>query len=257
MNERSRDQDLARAAQASIPRHVAVIMDGNGRWARARAMPRVAGHRKGLERVRELVSACGEKGIANLTLFAFSSENWRRPEQEVRLLMELFSSALEREVSKLHDNGVRFRVIGDVDGFGPTLARAIREAETLTRANARLTLTIAANYGGRWDIANACRELCRRAVAGSLDPESVTSETLAGHLALSDLPEPDLFIRTGGEQRISNFLLWQLAYTELYFTPALWPEFDRARFDEALAWYASRQRRFGMTGEQIEAARRA
>ena len=257
MNERSRDQDLAKAAQLAVPRHVAVIMDGNGRWARARAMPRIAGHRKGLERVRELVSVCGEKGIACLTLFAFSSENWRRPEQEVRLLMELFSTALDREVSKLHANGVRFRVIGDIDGFGPTLARAIREAESLTQANDRLTLTIAANYGGRWDIANACRELCRRAAAGEIDPATVTSESISPHLALSDLPEPDLFIRTGGEQRISNFLLWQLAYTELYFTPALWPEFDRGHFETALTWYAGRQRRFGMTGEQVEAARRA
>ncbi|MEK6551232.1 MAG: polyprenyl diphosphate synthase [Pseudomonadota bacterium] len=257
MKERSHDQDLAQAAHVTVPRHVAVIMDGNGRWARSRAMPRIAGHRKGLERVRELVSVCGEKGVANLTLFAFSSENWRRPEQEVRLLMELFSSALEREVGKLHSNGVRFCVIGDVDGFGPTLAAAIREAENLTRQNDRLTLTIAANYGGRWDIAQACREIARRAVAGEIDPESVSSETLAPHLALADLPEPDLFIRTGGEQRISNFLLWQLAYTELYFTPALWPEFDRGHFEEALTWYAGRQRRFGMTGDQVEAARRA
>jgi len=257
MTERSHDQDLSKAAHMTVPRHVAVIMDGNGRWARERTMPRIAGHRKGLERVRELVSVCGERGISCLTLFAFSSENWRRPEQEVRLLMELFSSALEREVGKLHANGVRFRVIGDVDGFGPTLAAAIREAEALTRVNDRLTLTIAANYGGRWDIANACREVSRCVARGDISPDSVTAETLTPHLSLTDLPEPDLFIRTGGEQRISNFLLWQLAYTELYFTNALWPEFDQERFEEALVWFAGRQRRFGMTGDQIEEARRA
>ena len=242
---------------SAVPRHVAVIMDGNGRWAKARGLPRIAGHRKGLERVRELVRACGEAGVHYLTLFAFSSENWRRPEQEVRLLMELFLNALDREVAKLHENGVRFRMIGDVRGLGEAIAERIRRAEALTRDNRGLTLIIAANYGGRWDIARAAAELARGAVAGAIDPDAITPESLEPYLSLSEVPEPDLFIRSGGEQRISNFVLWQLAYTELYFTLVLWPDFDRAQFEQALASYASRQRRFGLTGEQVEAARRA
>jgi undecaprenyl diphosphate synthase len=242
-------------AGTPIPRHVAVIMDGNGRWAKSRGLPRIAGHRKGLERVRELVSACGEIGVEFLTVFAFSSENWRRPEQEVKLLMELFAQALEREVGKLHDNGIRFRVIGDVEGFGAKIAKAIRKAEALTDRNERLTFTVAANYGGRWDIARAAAEVARRVAAGEIDPDRITPETLEPHLSLAGTPEPDLFIRTGGEQRISNFLLWQLAYTELYFTPALWPDFDREQFALALQSFAGRQRRFGMTGDQIESAR--
>jgi undecaprenyl diphosphate synthase len=240
-----------------LPRHVAVIMDGNGRWAKARGLPRVAGHRKGVERVRDLVAVCGEKGIGHLSLFAFSSENWRRPEQEVRLLMELFMTALEREVKKLHRNDIHFRVIGAVDALGAPLAAAIREAEALTANNTRLHLTIAANYGGRWDITQAARELARRAKAGEISPDDITPESLEPFLSLYGVPEPDLFIRTGGEQRISNFLLWQLAYTELYFTPTLWPDFDRQQYELALASYAGRQRRFGHTGEQIEAARHA
>jgi undecaprenyl diphosphate synthase len=238
-----------------VPRHVAVIMDGNGRWAKARGLPRIAGHRKGVERVRDLVAVCGEKGIDHLSLFAFSSENWRRPEQEVRLLMELFMSALEREVKKLHRNDIRFRVIGAVEGLGTSLAAAIREAEVLTAGNTRLNLTVAANYGGRWDIAQAARELARRVKAGEIEADEITPDSLEPFLSLHGVPEPDLFIRTGGEQRISNFLLWQLAYTELYFTPTLWPDFDRQQFELALASYAGRQRRFGHTGEQIEAAR--
>jgi undecaprenyl diphosphate synthase len=238
-----------------IPRHVAVIMDGNGRWAQARGLPRIAGHRKGLERVRELVSACGEIGVEHLTVFAFSSENWRRPEQEVKLLMELFAQALEREVAKLHDNGIRFRVIGDINGFGAKIARAIFDAQQLTRDNPRLTFTVAANYGGKWDIAQAAAQVARRAAAGEIDPAQITPETLEPFLSLSGVPEPDLFIRTGGEQRISNFLLWQLAYTELYFTPALWPDFDREQFALALQSFAGRQRRFGMTGDQVESTR--
>jgi undecaprenyl diphosphate synthase len=240
-----------------LPQHVAVIMDGNGRWARRRGMPRIAGHRQGLARVRELVSACGDRGIPHLTLFAFSSENWRRPEQEVRLLMDLFLTALEREVQKLHENNVRFRVIGDIAGFGPKIGARIRQAERLTQDNTALTLTIAANYGGRWDIAQAAAELARRAAAGEIRPEDITPESFEPHLSLSGCPEPDFFIRTGGEQRISNFLLWQLAYTELYFTPVLWPDFDRAQFEQALLSFAGRERRFGMTGEQIEAVKHA
>jgi undecaprenyl diphosphate synthase len=236
-----------------LPRHVAVIMDGNGRWAKRRGMPRIAGHRKGVEAVREMVRECGERGIGYLTLFAFSSENWRRPETEVRLLLELFLLALDKEVKKLHASNVRFRVIGDIERFGKKIVARIREAEQLTRDNKGLMLTIAANYGGRWDVANACRELARQTAAGALDPETIAPESLEPYLSMSGIPEPDLFIRTGGEQRISNFLLWQLAYTELYFTPVLWPDFDRARFGEALTSFAGRQRRFGQTGDQVEA----
>ncbi len=236
-----------------LPRHVAVIMDGNGRWAKARGLPRVAGHKKGKDAVRAIVEACGEHRIPYLTLFAFSSENWRRPKTEVRLLMELFLTTLEREVGELHANGVRFRVVGEIGRFGNRIAAAIRAAEALTAGNRRLTLTIAANYGGRWDIAQACRKLALQVADGKLDAESITPESLEPHLSMAGLPEPDLFIRTGGEQRISNFLLWQLAYTELYFTPVLWPDFDRDQFAIALRSFAGRQRRFGQTGEQVEA----
>lgn len=243
--------------QGGLPQHVAVIMDGNGRWANRRGLPRIAGHRKGLERVRELVRVCGELRIPYLTLFAFSSENWRRPEQEVRLLLDLFLRALEREVQKLHEANVRFRVIGDIERFGRKIATRIRQAELLTKNNTALTLTIAANYGGRWDITNAAVTLARRVAAGGLKAEDITPEDIEANLSLAGVPEPDLFIRTGGERRISNFLLWQLAYTELYFTPALWPDFDRDQFEQGLASFAGRQRRFGMTGEQVEAAKHA
>jgi len=245
------------ADNAKVPRHVAVIMDGNGRWARSRGLPRIAGHRKGQERVRELVSAAGEAGVGYVTLFAFSSENWRRPKQEVQMLLDLFLAALDQEVAKLHENNVRFQVIGDTARFDDRLVAGIRDAERLTAGNTALTLTIAANYGGRWDIARACAEIARSVRAGTLDPAAITPETVEAHLATRTLPEPDLFIRTGGEQRISNFLLWQLAYTEFYFTPVLWPDFDRQEFAAALAAYATRQRRFGLTGEQVEAARNA
>ena len=240
-----------------MPQHVAIIMDGNGRWARRRGLPRIAGHRQGVERVRDLVKACGDHGIPHLTLFAFSSENWRRPEQEVRLLMDLFLTALDREARKLHENRVRFRVIGDIERFGPKIVARIRQAQHLTENNTALTLTIAANYGGRWDIAQAAAELARRALAGEIQPEDITTESFEPFLSLHGYPEPDLFIRTGGEQRISNFLLWQLAYTELYFTPVLWPDFDQAQFELALRSFAGRERRFGMTGEQIDTAKHA
>jgi len=253
----SSDTAAVLAEQSAIPVHVAVIMDGNGRWAKSRGLPRVAGHRKGVERVRDMVTACAEKGVKYLTLFAFSSENWRRPVQEVQLLKELFLSALDNEIRKLHKNNVRFRVIGDTERFGEKITTRIRQSETLTQKNTALTLTIAANYGGRWDIAQACAELARRAVRGEVDPDTITEKSLEPFLSLAGVPEPDLFIRTGGEQRISNFLLWQLAYTEMYFTPVLWPDFDRAQFEQALASYAGRQRRFGLTGEQIETARHA
>ncbi len=240
-----------------IPKHIAVIMDGNGRWARKRGLPRVAGHRKGVERAREMTVACGELGVRYLTLFAFSSENWQRPATEVQVLLELFLTALDREIAKLHEQKVRFRVIGDTAAFGPELAARIRDAEALTRDNDALTLNIAANYGGRWDITQACRALAQRVATGELKPEDISPAAIEARLSTTGMPEPDLFIRSGGEQRISNFLLWQLAYSELYFTPVLWPDFGRPQIDEALTWYAGRQRRFGMTGEQVEASRNA
>jgi len=229
-----------------VPRHVAIIMDGNGRWAKKRFLPRVAGHRKGVEAVRETVKACGERGIEFLTLFAFSSENWRRPPEEVTFLMQLFLRALEQEVGKLHANGIRFKVVGDLAPFDARIVSHIRRGEELTRDNRRLTLTVAANYGGRWDIlqaANRCREE---------DPNApITEELLTRFLSMSYAPEPDLFIRTGGEERVSNFLLWQLAYTELYFTDALWPDFGAEALDAAIASYRRRERRFGRTSEQL------
>ncbi len=238
-----------------LPRHVAIIMDGNGRWARQRLMPRIAGHRAGVEAVRNTVRACARKGIEVLTLFAFSSENWRRPRDEVSLLMELLLTALQREVTKLHENDVCLRFIGERKAFAPRLAAKMAEAEQLTGANRGLKLVIAVNYGGRWDITQAARSLAQEAAAGTLAPEAIDEARLQSRLSLADLPEPDLFIRTGGEQRVSNFLLWQLAYTELYFTDTLWPDFDDRAFEAALASFAGRQRRFGRTGEQVEQMR--
>ncbi len=235
-----------------VPRHIAVIMDGNGRWARRRGLPRPAGHRAGVKVVRRIVEAVDQRGVAALTLFAFSSENWRRPRTEVNLLIELFINTLQQEVDRLHRNRVRIRFIGDPTPFGRRLRRLMQDAETLTQANEGLRLNIAVNYGGRWDMLQAARRLAACVAAGELKPEAIDERTLAGALSLGDLPEPDLFIRTGGEQRISNFLLWQLAYTELYFTEVLWPDFDEHCLDEALAWFAGRQRRFGQTGEQVE-----
>ncbi len=231
-----------------IPRHVAIIMDGNGRWAKQRLLPRIAGHRRGVEAVRGAVRACIGRGIEYLTLFAFSSENWRRPAEEVSFLMRLFIMAIEQEIEKLHANNIRFRVIGDLGRFEPRLVQLIEDAQVLTRNNSRLTLTVAANYGGRWDILQAVNRLQQDhpELAGK-----VTEPDLAPYLALSDAPEPDLFIRTGGEERISNFLLWQLAYAELYFTPTLWPDFDAAQLDRAIASYQQRERRFGRTSEQL------
>ncbi len=232
-----------------IPRHIAIIMDGNGRWAQQRFLPRMAGHRRGVENVRSTVRACAEKGVQFLTLFAFSSENWRRPADEVSFLMQLFVLALEQEVAKLHENGIRFKVIGDLSRFEPRLARLISEAEQLTRDNARLTLTVAANYGGRWDMIQAVTRMLKdkpQLAAGFSEAD------LLPYLSLSYAPEPDLFIRTGGEQRISNFLLWQLAYTEMYFTDTLWPDFDAAALERAIASYRQRERRFGRTSEQLQ-----
>jgi undecaprenyl diphosphate synthase len=224
---------------------VAIIMDGNGRWAKKRFLPRHAGHRAGVSSVRKTVEGCIAHGVEVLTLFAFSSENWRRPAQEVSLLMELFIVSLERETRKLHENGVRLRVIGDRTAFAPLLQHKIAEAETMTSGNQRLTLVIAANYGGRWDIAEATRQLAAEVESGTLTPADITPEHIEARLSLADLPEPDLFIRTGGEQRISNFLLWQLAYAELHITDVLWPDFDEAALTTALLDYQHRQRRFG------------
>jgi undecaprenyl diphosphate synthase len=233
---------------ADVPRHIAIIMDGNGRWAKRRFMPRVAGHKRGVETVRAMVKACIARGVEYLTLFAFSSENWRRPVEEVSFLMNLFISALQGEIGKLHANGVRLKVIGDLSAFEPRLVALIREGEAKTANNVRLTLTIAANYGGRWDILQAMNQLAQA------HPEKAGcygEADLAPHLAMAYAPEPDLFIRTGGEQRISNFLLWQLAYSELHFTDTLWPDFGDAALDSAIASYRRRERRFGRTSEQL------
>ncbi len=231
-----------------MPQHVAVIMDGNGRWAKKRFLPRVAGHVKGVELVREAVRACLERGIRYLTLFAFSSENWRRPKEEVSLLMQLFVKALQQEVEKLHRNGVRLRVIGDLSQFDEKLQELVRKGEATTAGNTRLDLTIAANYGGRWDIMQAVN---RMLAAQPEKRDGWLESDLDAYLSMSYAPEPDLFIRTGGEQRISNFLLWQLAYTELYFTQTLWPDFNTEEFERAIASYQQRERRFGRTSEQL------
>ncbi|MCW8901950.1 MAG: polyprenyl diphosphate synthase [Gammaproteobacteria bacterium] len=242
---------------ASIPRHVAIIMDGNGRWAQKRGLPRVAGHKAGVETVRTVIQSCAEKGIEVVTLFAFSSENWRRPKKEVTLLMSLFLAALQREVKKLHKNGVQLRIVGDVSAFDNKIQEQIKKSEELTKNNKTLILNIAANYGGQWDITEAVKALANQVESGDLKAEDITSELIKQNLTMCDLPEPDLFIRTGGEQRISNFLIWQLAYSELYFTDTLWPDFDRQAFEDALTSFAGRQRRFGHTGEQIEKMKNA
>ena len=244
-------------AAPAVPRHIAVIMDGNGRWATKRYLPRVAGHQRGVEAVREAVRACIERGIDYLTLFAFSSENWRRPEEEVSVLMQLFVMVLEQEVAKLHANGVRLKIVGDLSRFDDKLIRLISRAETKTANNCRLTLTICANYGGRWDIMQATRAMlaARPAELATL-VASFTEADLTPYLSMAYAPEPDLFIRTGGEQRISNFLTWQLAYTELWFTETFWPDFDERTLDAAIASYQARERRFGRTSEQVREAAR-
>jgi undecaprenyl diphosphate synthase len=252
----------------AVPRHIAIIMDGNGRWATQRRLPRVAGHSKGLDAVRLIVEACATRGVEFLTLFAFSSENWRRPVDEVSFLMRLFVVALERELARLHANGIRLRVVGDVSKFDDRIRELIRRAEVKTARNTRLTLTIAANYGGRWDILQATRKYAEEAIAADrgLSPAAraaapgmepgflaaVDETSLAKHLAMAYAPEPELFIRTGGEQRVSNFMLWHLAYTELYFTDLYWPDFGEAALDTAIEWFRERERRFGRTSAQIE-----
>jgi len=233
---------------SAVPAHIAIIMDGNGRWARKRFLPRVAGHSRGVDALRDVIRACMDRGVGYLTVFAFSSENWRRPAEEVSFLMQLFLKSLQKEVERLHQNNIRFRVIGDLSRFDPALVSMIRDAEALTAANTRFNLTIAANYGGRWDILHAVDKMLER----HPDKRSgFTEEDLAAGLSTDFAPEPDLFIRTGGEKRISNFLLWQLAYAELYFTDTLWPDFDAAALDVAIASYRARERRFGRTSEQL------
>ncbi len=235
-----------------MPRHVAIIMDGNGRWAKKRLMPRIAGHSSGAETVRKIIQSCIDKKIEVLTLFAFSSENWKRPEKEVSRLMDLFSIVLTRDTKKLNKQNARLKVIGDRTAFSPKLQKKIANAEGITENNSGLMVAIAANYGGRWDILNAARQLAKRAAVGEINSFDIDQKMFSSELALQEYPEPDLFIRTGGEQRISNFLLWQLAYTELYFTETLWPDFNEAEFNQALDYFSSRQRRFGRTGEQVE-----
>jgi len=232
-------------------------MDGNGRWATRRGLSRINGHRKGAESVREIISECVRRGVECLTLFAFSSENWRRPQREVRLLMELFVSVLEKDVDSLVENGVRLKIIGDLERFGPRINRLIRKAEMRTADNERMQLLIAANYGGRWDITEACRRIAGRVAAGELQPQDIDEQLFAADLQTAGQPEPDLFIRTGGEKRISNFLIWQLAYTELYFTDVLWPDFRADDLGQAIEWFASRERRFGKTSEQLGRAKHA
>ena len=253
----SADKPTLPGGDNGLPRHIAIIMDGNGRWAKKRLLPRVAGHRAGVETVRQVVKACAEKGVEALTLFAFSSENWRRPAKEVSLLMELFLTALQRESKRLHTNNVKLKIIGDRTAFAPRLQEEIANAEELSRENSGLTLVIAANYGGRWDIVQAAQRLGKQVETGKLRATDISTDLFESQLVLHGLPEPDLFIRTGGEKRISNFLLWHLAYTEFYFTDTLWPDFDAEAFEAALSSYAGRQRRFGRTGDQVELSRGA
>ncbi len=243
-------------ASALVPRHVAIIMDGNNRWAKKRLLPGVAGHKAGVDAVRAVIEVCAEAGVEVLTLFAFSSENWQRPADEVGALMELFLSALRREARKLKENAISLRIIGDRSRFHPELQAAMREAEQQTAGESRFVLQVAANYGGQWDIAQAAQRLAREVQAGHLQPEDITPGLLQGCLATGDLPLPDLCIRTGGEHRISNFLLWQLAYSELYFSDLYWPDFKHEAMRKALADFSKRQRRFGKTSEQVEAEAR-
>ena len=237
--------------QQNLPQHVAIIMDGNGRWAERQGKPLVWGHKKGVEAVRRSVSFCRELGIQSLTLFAFSSENWRRPEDEVSTLMQLFLMVLQKEVKALHKHNIRLKIIGDLSAFSDKLVQSIRKAEQLTAANTAMTLNIAANYGGRWDIVAASRKLAEQVQSGTLQPAQINEQLLGSQMQMAEQPELDLLIRTGGDLRISNFLLWQAAYAELWFTETLWPDFDQQVFSEAIAAYINRERRFGCTGAQI------
>jgi undecaprenyl diphosphate synthase len=237
--------------EPGTPRHVAVIMDGNGRWASRRKLPRHLGHRAGVKAVRATVEGCARRGVEALTLFAFSSENWQRPAEEVARLMELIVESIESEIDELHGNGIRIRFVGDLATLKPHLLENISATELRTAANSRMTLNVAISYGGRWDIVQAVRRIVQRVSAGEMASDEVDEAALAGELALGGSPDPDLFIRTGGEHRLSNFLLWNLAYTELYFCDCLWPDFDDAEIERAFRHFASRQRRFGLTGDQV------
>lgn len=236
----------------ATPRHIAVIMDGNGRWAAARALPRPAGHRMGVKSVKQIIEGCARRGVEVLTLFAFSSENWKRPREEVSMLMGRFLEALDNEVDELHENGIRILFVGNLQQLSTALRDRMQHASELTAGNRRMTLVIAVAYGGRWDIACAAQELARRCVAGELQPEAIDETLIGRHVALAELPDPDLLIRTGGEQRISNFLLWNLAYTELYFCDTLWPDFGDRELEAAIEHFGRRQRRFGLTPAQVE-----
>ncbi len=239
-------------AQGNALKHICIIMDGNGRWAKKRFMPRFAGHKAGLSSLRKIVAACVEEKVKVLTVFAFSSENWRRPEKEVGLLMELFATALSREVKKLHEHNVQLRVIGELSAFSDKIRSLIDDAVALTADNDGLVFNIAANYGGRWDIVQATQQVAAKVKSGELALEDINDTVIEQHLSLRGLPEPDLFIRTGGEQRISNFILWQLAYCEFYFTDTLWPDFNKKQLLEAINSFHARQRRFGRTSEQLK-----
>ena len=237
----------------SIPKHIAIIMDGNGRWAKAQGKPRVFGHKAGVSAVRKTISGAVNLGVKAVTLFAFSSENWRRPEEEVSLLMELFITALSKEVKRMHKNNLRLRIIGDKSQFSARLQRKIADAETLTASNTGMVVNVAANYGGKWDITQAMKAIATEVKQGDLEVEDITESMVRQHLTMADLPEVDLLIRTSGECRISNFMLWQLAYAEMYFTSEYWPDFDEESLAEAVSWFINRERRFGCTGEQIKA----
>jgi len=243
---------MAKTAEHSgVPRHIAVIMDGNGRWAAARALPRPAGHRMGVKAVKQIVENCARRNVQVLTLFAFSSENWKRPKEEVSMLMSRFLQALDDEVADLHKNGIRLTFAGNLQQLSPALRERMNAANALTAGNTKMTLVIAIAYGGRWDIVAATRRLAERVAAGELRAEDIDEGHIGEQLALAGLPDPDLLIRTGGEQRISNFLLWNLAYTELYFCDTLWPDFDERELDAAIAHFGRRQRRFGLVPEQV------
>jgi undecaprenyl diphosphate synthase len=239
------------------PAHIAIIMDGNGRWAKSRGLLRQVGHKAGLDTARKVIEHCAKLGVGTLTLFTFSSENWRRPESEVSRLMELFLGALGKDVRELHANGIRVRFIGRRELFSAKLQQGMREGEELTRGNKRMLLNVAVGYGGRWDIVDAARRFAEQVAAGDARPEELNENAFAASLSTAESPDPDLFIRTGGERRISNFLLWNLAYTELYFSDALWPDFGTQALDEAIAWFQARKRRFGMTQEQVSGVRDA
>ncbi|WP_428772132.1 isoprenyl transferase [Vibrio sp.] len=235
-----------------LPKHIAIIMDGNGRWAKAQGKPRVFGHKHGVAAVRKTISSAAKLGIQAVTLFAFSSENWRRPEEEVGMLMELFITVLSSEVKRLDKNNLRLRVIGDTARFSQRLRNKIAQAEQKTATNTGMVVNIAANYGGKWDITQATQQIAAKVKSGEIEPGAIDEALITQHLTMADLPEVDLLIRTSGESRISNFMLWQLAYAEMYFTPTLWPDFNQEALIEAVTWYVNRERRFGCTGEQIK-----